>query len=100
MKIKIVFFLLAGLVFYPLYSQNPGDVVIAEIMKNPSFTGNLDSLGEWFELWNPTVNPIDIAGWIIHDNDFDRDTIQNGGPLLIPAGGYITLGSLRSESVV
>ena len=36
---------------------------------------------------------IDIDGWTIQDNDFDSHVIDNAGPLLVPAGGYVVLGN-------
>ena len=60
-------------------------VVINEIMQNPSAVS--DSNGEWFEIHNPAGVPVDIDGWTIRDDDFDSHLIDNGGPLLVPAGG-------------
>ena len=67
---------------------NPGDVVINEIMKDPSAVGDGD--GEYFEIYNTTASPIDLTGWTITDNDFDSHTIS-GAPN-VPAGGYYILG--------
>jgi predicted extracellular nuclease len=67
------------------------EIVINEIMQNPNAV--FDSAGEWFELYNPTGAAIDINGWTIADNDFDSHVIANGGPLLVPAGGYVVLGN-------
>ena len=78
--------LLAGLAL-PASAQ----VVIHEIMQNPSAVG--DSAGEWFEIHNPTGSAIDVEGWTIADNDVDSHLIANGGPLLVPAGGYLVLGN-------
>lgn len=69
----------------------PGDVIINEIMKNPSAVA--DSVGEWFELYNTTNSDINIDGWTIRDLGFDTHTIDNGGSLLIPAHGYLVLGA-------
>jgi hypothetical protein len=69
---------------------SPGDVVINEIMQNPFAVS--DSAGEWFELFNPTPAEIDIDGWTIKDDDSDSHVINNGGPLNIPAGGFLVLG--------
>jgi hypothetical protein len=74
----------------------PGDVVINEIMQNPSVV--FDSEGEWFEVHNPTSSPIDINGWTIKDEDFDVHVIDNGGPLIIPPGGYLVLGRNSDSS--
>ncbi|MEN8040989.1 MAG: lamin tail domain-containing protein, partial [Actinomycetota bacterium] len=72
-----------------VYTPPPPVVVINEIIQNPDAVG--DSYGEWFELFNPTAAPIDIDGWTIADDDFDSHVIANGGPLEIPAGGYVVL---------
>ncbi len=66
------------------------DIVINEIMQNPSAVG--DSDGEWFELFNPTGSAVDINGWTIKDDGSDSHTIDNGGALTIAAGGYLVLG--------
>jgi len=68
-----------------------GQVVINEIMQNPAAVG--DAAGEWFELYNAGGSPVDIDGWTIEDNDIDSHVIDNGGPLVIPAGGYLVLGN-------
>jgi predicted extracellular nuclease len=66
-------------------------VVINEIMQNPAAVG--DSSGEWFELHNPSGIAVDIEGWTIQDNDSDSHVIANGGPLIVPAGGFLVLGN-------
>lgn len=66
-------------------------VVINEIIQNPAAV--FDSDGEWFELHNPAASPVDINGWTIKDNDFDSHVISNGGPLNIPAGGFLVLSN-------
>jgi predicted extracellular nuclease len=63
---------------------------INEIMQNPSAVS--DTNGEWFEVNNTTDADIDIDGWTILDNDIDLHVIDNGGPLVVPAGGYLVLG--------
>jgi len=69
-------------------AQNP---VINEIMQNPAAVS--DSAGEWFEIFNPSGSAVDIDGWTILDNDIDTHVIDNGGPLLVPAGGYVVLST-------
>ncbi|MBC7249182.1 MAG: lamin tail domain-containing protein [Anaerolineae bacterium] len=64
-------------------------IVINEIMQNPAKVA--DDVGEWFELYNADDVAVDINGWTIRDNDTDSHVINNGGPLLIPAGGYLVL---------
>ena len=65
------------------------EIVITEIMQNPDAV--FDSNGEWFEIFNPTASAIDIDGWTISDLGTDSHTISNGGPLLVPAGGFLVL---------
>jgi len=65
-----------------------GALVITEFLNN----GTGAELEEFVELYNTTGAPIDIDGWILADQDSDYHIIDNGGPLLVPAGGYITLG--------
>jgi hypothetical protein len=77
-------------------SVSPGDLVINEIMQNPNAV--FDSAGEWFELFNTTGSPIDINGWTIQDNDIDSYVINNGSPLIVPAGGYLVLGNNADSS--
>jgi len=71
-------------------TANPGDVVVNEIMQNPRAVS--DTAGEWFEIYNTTGHAIDLAGWTIKDAGTDHHTIQNGGSLWLPAGGYLVLG--------
>ena len=66
-------------------------IVINEIIQNPSAVS--DSNGEWFELFNPGSEAVDINGWKIKDDGSDEFVINNGGPLEIPAGGYLVLGA-------
>ena len=60
-------------------------------MQNPSAVS--DSSGEWFEVHNSSGADVNINGWIIEDNDSDSHVINNGGPLVVPAGGYLVLGN-------
>lgn len=54
-----------------------------------------DSVGEWFEIFNPTAETVDIDGWIIRDDDFNQHVVD--GPVLIDPGGYLVMG--RNSSV-
>ena len=70
---------------------NPGDLVITEIFKDTSFA--FDSEGEWIEILNTTGSAIDIEGFILSDDGSDSHTIDAGGAgVIVPAGGYVTLG--------
>ncbi|MEO6708384.1 MAG: lamin tail domain-containing protein [Planctomycetota bacterium] len=60
----------------PLFAPQRGDVVITEIMKDPSFVS--DAHGEWFEIQNVTPHMVNIAGWKITDLASNSHTILNG----------------------
>ncbi|MBN2496363.1 MAG: lamin tail domain-containing protein [Deltaproteobacteria bacterium] len=66
-------------------SGSGGDLVITEVLANP-----LDeSRGEFVELYNPTASAVDAAGLILDDGDStDPLVAYQGGPTLVPAGGY------------
>jgi len=72
-------------------APSPGDIVVCEIMKNPAAVSEGD--GEWFEVYNVTAGDIDIDGWTLLDLGTDVHVIDNGGPLIVPAGGYLVLGN-------
>ena len=69
----------------------PDTIVVNEIMQNPSAVS--DGNGEWFELFNTTTEDIDIDLWTVADNDRDSFAINNGGPLVIPAGGFLVFSN-------
>lgn len=66
------------------------DIIFTEVMPNPNFAGNADSLGEWFEIHNRGASAVNMAGWIISDNA-GSDTLE-GAPT-IAAGGYFVFCS-------
>lgn len=70
-------------------------VVINEIMQNPAAVS--DAKGEWFELYNMGDEDVDINGWRIADNGSDEHVIDGGGPLLVPAKGYLVLGKNANQ---
>lgn len=67
------------------------ELAITEVMANPQVV--YDSLGEWFEIYNPYNRAVDLDGWIIGDLGYDEHVINNGGPLIIDAGGYLVMGN-------
>lgn len=80
----------------PLDCIIPGDLVITEIMVNPE-TPIDDNEGEWIEIYNPTGSDIDIEGYTLSDGGGSH-IIDNGSPLLVPAGGYITVGKSATSN--
>jgi hypothetical protein len=65
------------------------DIIVTEIMQNPFVLG--DSVGEWIEIHNSGLDPVDIEGWTLQDNDTNSHVIANGGPLMVAAGAYEVL---------
>jgi len=77
----------AHLFFYPRI--NPSTVVINEIMNNPLAVG--DDVGEWFELYNSSTNPVDLIGWIIKDTGTDFHMISQS--IVLSPGQYLVLSN-------
>ncbi|MEM7307813.1 MAG: lamin tail domain-containing protein [Planctomycetota bacterium] len=76
----------------PASSSSGGELVITEFLRDPSTI--FDSDGEWLEIYNPGVTPVDIEGYWLADDDFDLHQIDAGGAgVLVPAGGYAVLGA-------
>jgi len=75
----------------------PGKVVITEFMANPDATS--DTSGEWIELYNLGSTPVDINGWSLKDAGSDNHVINNGGPLQVPAKGYLLLGRTKDMTL-
>ena len=88
--ILIVALCTLGMTGYAL-AASPGDLIINEVMQNPAQVG--DTAGEWFEIYNTTGAGIDIDGWTMKDDGTNTHTIDNGGSLIVPAGGYLVLGN-------
>ena len=88
--LSVVFILLPCL----LAGQN-NTIVINEIMQNPAAVS--DAKGEWFEVYNVGDEDVDISGWRIMDSGNDYHVIDNGGPLLVPAKGYLVLGKNSNQ---
>ncbi len=65
-------------------------ILISEIMKDPAAVADTD--GEWFEIYNYGNTDVNINGWTIKDLGTDQHIIDNGGPLIVPAGGFLVLG--------
>ncbi len=81
---------------FSIAAPAPAALVINEVMMDPDAVS--DSRGEWFELYNPGGSGVDIDGWTIRDDGSDSHVISNGGPLVVPAGGYLVLGRNGSKN--
>ena len=66
------------------------DLLITEVMANPNKVG--DSEGEWFELFNPMTESVNLNHIYLKDNGSNTHQIDHGGPLLILPNQYLVLG--------
>lgn len=65
------------------------DLFISEVMVNPAKVS--DSKGEWFELFNPTTDAVDLNQAFILDDGSNSHQISHVGPLLIRPNQYFVL---------
>jgi len=72
---------------FPCYAMSVSDLLISEIMANPA--GIADTRGEWFELYNPTIEPINLRGIDLGDDGSNRHRFDTD--LLILPGEFLTL---------
>lgn len=66
------------------------DLYISEVMANPAAVS--DTLGEWFELYNPTPGAVDLNGILLSDDGSNSHVMHSDGALLINPGAYFVLG--------
>ena len=71
-------------------SISPGDLIISEVMANPSMVS--DANGEWLELRNLTGNSLDLNGLTLSDNGGSLHIIDSGGSLIINPYDYLVFG--------
>ena len=66
--------------------ESPESVIINEIMPDPATVS--DNNGEWFEVYNPTMRAINMAGWSLNDNSGESITL-NAAAVINPHAYYI-----------
>lgn len=64
-------------------------LLISEIMANPSQVS--DANGEWFELYNPGTESVNLNGLLLSDAGSNQHTINSTSELLIAPGSYFVL---------
>lgn len=84
-RLGIIFSL--GLFTFNSHAISIGDLLITEVMANPAALP--DTRGEWFELYNPTDQEINLEGISIGDDSGDYHRFESD--LLILPGEYLTL---------
>ena len=78
------------LVSAQIQAASVSDLFITEIMTNPAAVS--DTAGEWFELYNPTAEDIDLQDMVLSDDGANSHTISAGNPRLIAPGDYFVMG--------
>src|SRR5437762_195311 len=81
------------LALMPAFSAMADPVVINEIMYHPPSTNLLE---EWFELFNPGSNAVDLSGWQITKGvgfAFPTNTMMGAGGYLVVAADGPTFAS-------
>jgi hypothetical protein len=76
----------AGFSYFPLSVPNFHDVIINEIMADPSPVVALPNT-EFVELYNRSANNFDLTGWAFTDGS----STGSVGSYVLPAGGYVIL---------
>jgi len=66
----------------------PGGIVIHELLANPT-GGDCD----WIELYNPTVNAVDIGGWYLSDNTGNPAKYEIAAGTVLQPQGYLVLAA-------
>ncbi|MDW3095637.1 MAG: lamin tail domain-containing protein [Gammaproteobacteria bacterium] len=89
-QILVLFIVLNALNFSHAASIQFGDLLISEVMANPSSVSDVN--GEWFEIFNASANTIDLNGITISDDGSNAHQINNASGLLILPGAYLVLG--------
>ena len=75
-------------------SPQPGDIVISELMINPSAVD--DQNGEWFEITNLTESRLDLSGLQISDDGVDGTTVE--GTIEVAPNSYAVFCSNPAPS--
>ena len=68
-----------------------GDLVVAEIMKEPVAVA--EAAGEWLEIANPGPAALDLDGCVIGDLSGDAHLIDAGGALIVQPGDRVVLAA-------
>ncbi|MCK5906556.1 MAG: lamin tail domain-containing protein [Flavobacteriales bacterium] len=92
---KTYTFLLMVFIITLSYGQNVGDVIITEIMQNPS---GADSGKEWFEIFNTTSFEINLKNYKIKYGSTSISNHKINSDLIVPSNGYVVLGNNSDES--
>ena len=87
---------LVSLFTFPCFAMSVSDLLISEIMANPAAIS--DTRGEWFELYNPSIEPINLRGIDLGDDGRIRHRFDTD--LLILPGEFLTLARSATPGFV
>jgi autotransporter-associated beta strand protein len=80
----------AGTTGVLIADNDVGEVVISEIMYDPSRSGSRDTATEWVELYNRGSSTADVGNWTFDDEDTIKWGASPAGTT-IPAGGVLVV---------
>jgi len=69
------------------YPEITGDLVITEYMADPT----VGAAGQWFEVYNPTADPLNLDQVDVFDLDVDSFTVD--GDVIVQPGAYFVFGA-------
>jgi hypothetical protein len=81
---------------FPCFAMSVSDLLISEVMANPAAIS--DARGEWLELYNPTIEPINLRGIDLGDDGSNRHRFDTD--LLILPGEFLTLARSHEPGFV
>jgi hypothetical protein len=93
----------AGNDLIAISDNESGDIVITEIMYNPSGGANQEQRNEWVEVYNRGATTIDLSGWRLNDKEVQDWGRIASGSLLAPgevAVIYNAFFGLNTETLV
>ncbi len=91
---------LALVIAAPVAAQQPGDIVVTEVLVNPGGTIT-DASGEWFELYNATDHAIDLKDWFVQDSAASglRPMHKIASSVCVPSHGRVVLGNTTNTTL-
>jgi len=88
-RLPALFLIFLIFLFAILSIKGSANVLINEVMYDPSIS---DNFYEWIEIYNPTNKSVNLSGWSLTDNsekDYLIGNFENGnGTLILPSLGY------------
>jgi hypothetical protein len=76
----------------------PGQIVISEVMANPARVD--DTLGEWFEVFNPLAVSVDLGGLVVESQrGAGVESFSIAGPLVLDPGAFAVFGSSANPAL-